>query len=492
MMSPTVRLCAVSDGSFKSSHGTASWRISIADSEDYFTGSLVSPGPSDCQSAYRSELAGLYGIALSLWMLKQFFKCHIGVTIACDGLSALQQFQYLSDVVNPNVPHFDLISATRWILIEVQGSYEWKHVLGHQDDDSEALLDKWATWNIQMDLAAKEFWSRTYPVEEEQRNMSIFGEVGSLWIRGRKVVQDLKKQVIEFLGSIASVPQWEKTFNWSKGLGQSVNWKFFGKALKSVPASRRLWVTKTASGFFASGKMMKLRRERPDAACPRCLFDPEDRLHILQCNHPEALVLWNHSMKKLEEHLESVDTDTIVAKTICWKLQELRNENPHSPLSAQYPSAFRAAFQAQDELGWEAFIFGFWTSHWESIQQAYLVSLNSKVSVKRWATSIIKKLWDVAWDMWDQRNKYLHDKEFGRMVVVLNQEIETLYSSGATSVPADDQGLFRTPLPELLSSPVALRQLWVSRVQAAITRASRIRPAFYQERSSLRAWLRQS
>lgn len=361
MTSLPVVLCAVSDGSYKSSHGTASWRISVVDSEDYFLGSLVTPGPSDCQSAYRSELAGLYGIALSLWSLKQFFKCNITVTIACDGLSALRQYTYLSDVVNPNVPHFDLVSATRWVLQEVQGMYHWKHVSGHQDDDSEALLDKWATWNIQMDLAAKDFWTQTHLVDDENRNMHIFGEVGSVWIQGHKVVQDFKKQLLEYLGSIDSVPKWEAKFNWTKGSGSTVNWKFFGVANKSVPAARRLWVTKTASGFFASGKMMKLRRERPDAQCPRCAFDPEDRLHILQCSHPEAGILWDQSMLKLEAHLVSVDTEVTVAKTIYWKLQEWRSAGSLAPLAAQYPIAFREAFQAQDELGWEAFLFGMWT-----------------------------------------------------------------------------------------------------------------------------------
>ena len=48
-----IQLQAVSDGSFKDSHGTASWRISISyNADNYICGSTVAPGPPVCQSAY--------------------------------------------------------------------------------------------------------------------------------------------------------------------------------------------------------------------------------------------------------------------------------------------------------------------------------------------------------------------------------------------------------------------------------------------------------
>lgn len=58
-----VNIQAVNDGSYKDQHGTASWRISIAGENDYRIGSAVVPGSSEIQSAYRSELFGLYGIS---------------------------------------------------------------------------------------------------------------------------------------------------------------------------------------------------------------------------------------------------------------------------------------------------------------------------------------------------------------------------------------------------------------------------------------------
>jgi hypothetical protein len=30
---------------------------------------------------------------------------------------------------------------------------------------------------------------------------------------------------------------------------------------------------------------------------------------------------------------------------------------------------------------------------------------------KRWAIALIQKLWDTAWDLWEQRNGILHEQE---------------------------------------------------------------------------------
>jgi hypothetical protein len=484
-----VTFWAVSDGSFKNTHGTASWRLSLKDSEDYLMGSIITPGPAFSQSAYRSELSGIYGIAISLWALQRVYRCRISCQIGCDGLSALNQFRYLSDMINPNTPHFDLISATRWILLETKGTYGWRHILGHQDTRGIGALDIWATWNIQMDEAAKDMWLQTHLLPQESRIMEIYGEVGVLSIRGVKVVHKMKKTLLDYLGSIEAIPKWETKYNWTRGLGQTVHWKFFSTASKASSAARRLWVTKTTSGFFASGKMMKARRERTDASCPRCQFPVEDRLHIFQCPHPDAQNLWNSAMDKFADHLISIDTDVSVANLICWHMNRWQNPSYTSPQPSDYPVNFREAFNAQDELGWEAFLFGFLSIQWEAVQQAYLVSLNSKVPIKRWATSIILKLREIAWDMWDQRNQYLHDKDYGLMVATLNDELSRLYQAGATSVPIVDQVLFQVSLVDLLSSPVTNRQLWVRRVQTAVSRQQRSRSPFHNERSILRSWL---
>jgi hypothetical protein len=53
---------AVSDGSFKEDYGTAGWTLRGQDDDIFMTGVNVTPGKSSTQSAFRSELSGLYGV----------------------------------------------------------------------------------------------------------------------------------------------------------------------------------------------------------------------------------------------------------------------------------------------------------------------------------------------------------------------------------------------------------------------------------------------
>ena len=115
----TISLRAVSDGSFKDLHGAASWRISEITSRDYFLGSTISPGVPSCQSAYRCELTGLYGIFYG-----QYGNImHINVEIGCDGLSALKMCKTDDDTLSPNILHSDLIySIYLKLMVMIRGA----------------------------------------------------------------------------------------------------------------------------------------------------------------------------------------------------------------------------------------------------------------------------------------------------------------------------------------------------------------------------------
>jgi hypothetical protein len=104
----------------------------------------IVPGASTDQSAYRSEVAGLFGIATMVREICALHDITAGtVYLGCDGLSALLNCTDIDYVVKPTAPHFDLITATRAMLQQCPVKWIPHHVLGHQDDDSDAFLDRW-------------------------------------------------------------------------------------------------------------------------------------------------------------------------------------------------------------------------------------------------------------------------------------------------------------------------------------------------------------
>ena len=51
---------------------------------------------------------------------------------------------------------------------------------------------------------------------------------------------------------------------------------------------------------------------------------------------------------------------------------------------------------------------GLLSHHWKDIYHLYLKYLGAKISGLRWISSLIEKLWDMAWDAWNNFNHILH------------------------------------------------------------------------------------
>jgi len=146
---------AVSDGSYMEETGAATWTIKATTASNQIVGTGYTPSSATDQSAYCSELFGLWGI---LHTVLEFTKVHSidkgAVTIACNSLSALKQAQY-TNTTDPNLVHYDLISAIQniWKLIPLEIKFE--HVKGHQDNGQSLALLQTAWMNIEMDKRAK-------------------------------------------------------------------------------------------------------------------------------------------------------------------------------------------------------------------------------------------------------------------------------------------------------------------------------------------------
>jgi hypothetical protein len=193
------RCASVSDGSLEDQCGTAIWAIEAESSVHRCTGEGIPPaaaskdnrckgvnivpGATTYKSLYRSEVAGVLGIATMIRETCAFHDITAGtVYLGCDGLSALINFTDIDYVAKPASPHFDLITATRATL--QQYPVKWiPHVLGHQDDDPDAfLVDRWATLSIEMDDQAKEHWAESVDKPRDRR-FTISGEP---WAFGRR------------------------------------------------------------------------------------------------------------------------------------------------------------------------------------------------------------------------------------------------------------------------------------------------------------------
>ena len=487
------RCIGVSDGSFKDRFGTACWTLKADDEETVgICCPCVVPGDADSHSAYRSELAGLYGMATMVWTLCKFFQIKEGaVELACDGLQALRHASTFNWTTDPRSPQFDLLTATRSMLSQCPVELHFRHVKGHQDDDFYAELDEWAKLNIEMDDGAKEHWYRF----RDQRSQSqyVYGEPWPLWIAGTKLTKEVARNITEHIDGEAICEYWKEKGRFGSSRKEAIHWDAIGKAMEEVGRPRRQWIVKHASGFCATGKMMKRWKQQSSSKCPRCDEEVEDALHVWRCTGEGVEVQWKDSIQKLHLWMLRSRSQPNLAAVICDRLSAWRSKSSPT-VNVSYFLGLRETVQAQDDLGWRSFLEGCPVKGWAEVQQRHFEFIKSKRTGERWLAAVIQKVWDAAWDLWDHRNKVVHGKESNSRLRQLRWEIEEQFDLGSATVTHDAKLLFRPGKEKILEGNADLQTAWLVRIRRARARfAERLeeeQSSFRSERRMMAGWLR--
>ena len=236
---------AVSDGSFKDGFGTSAIIIEGSDPGDNIIAVNVVPGHSDTQSSYRSKLAGIFGQVL---MINTICRLH-GITqgsivSGCNGEEALHKSFSPHHAARTKGSQFDLLSAIRAAIKSSPITWKFRHIKGHQDEEVDATLDRWAILNIQMDSLAKMYWMEKFD-QTPQPNPLIAGEYWPVFIQGRKIYSSLRTSLYKamiYQQKMAS--HWEKKNRFTREQCMRINWDACAGAMRHLKISRRNWIVK--------------------------------------------------------------------------------------------------------------------------------------------------------------------------------------------------------------------------------------------------------
>jgi hypothetical protein len=392
------------------------------------------------------------------------------IVIYCDCDNALKRIFKKHSKLKPRMPHYDMLTFLRHEINNSPLTWTGKHVYGHQDKLGTAQLTREETLNVEMDNLAKAYWQFTsgFTANPQQR---IRGEDWTLWIGKKKIVGEFEPLVREHIGGKRIREYWEEKNRFPMGTIRNIDWEACNKAMKMLKISRRIWVSKHTCGFCGVGKMMLLWKEWDNDKCPRCGHSPEDAKHVWECPCPRATEIWEESLVKLKAWMDSVDTIPGVAELIIDRLREWRTAptSPDNPIDHSFPG-ITAAVEAQDTIGWDRFLEGCLAQEWRSAQQTYYQWLDSRRTGLRWASSLITKLLDVAWDQWEHRNSVVHPQKrtgVGQPIPATDDRIREEWAKGTADLPLNDHHHFIGTLDERLSSSPVVRRAWLRNVQAA-------------------------
>jgi hypothetical protein len=122
-------------------------------------------------------------------------------------------------------------------------------------------------------------------------------------------------------------------------------------------------------------------------------------------------------------------------------------------------------------LGIDSIPYGWWASGWAEAQHHYLISISRRTTGWRWLSRLIKKQWEISWDMWKHRLEVAAQPNSFSIALAhenVNGEIQQLYQCLANTNHAPLQRWFRQPMFLLQQQPLAFKQDWICMVRSFV------------------------
>lgn len=314
-----------------------------------------------------------------------------------------------------------------------------------------------------MDAKAKQ---HIQVARQTQRHFYTAHEPWSITHHNVKLTSNLDSTLYDIVHTPLARKYWQTKQDLPDAIFEDIHWSALHEARKSSPLQMRTFITKHSVGMCGVGKFLTKWRQRETAMCPRCgLY--EDATHVLKCHGENADCVWETSLSSLQDWLESKGTDPDVSLLLIQLLQAWRDDTaPPEP-----PYGLSHLVERQMGIGCEYLLYGWFSWEWEAMQQAYYTFSNSRRTGKRWLIQLIKKLWNVSWDLWNHRNGILHKQSnlVSEDVEHRNDlRISSLYGQLQLSAADRDLYLLRRSLPNLLSTDITFKLAWVRQATVAI------------------------
>jgi hypothetical protein len=251
---------------------------------------------------------------------------------------------------------------------------------------------------VEMDRVATVYWDDTKPLVLPFYPPSSYG--WSIWVDTRNVASWDRQSLYNYAQSTPILEHWSKRRNIPHHLIRST----CEHAIKVLCLTRSLWIPKWLAGFAPVGKVQQRNPFQDHAECPRCSAFESTTAHVLLCPAPQAQCQWDSSLSSLDQwfakalHYRTFKMQSSLAST----RGITKMVTPPAP-SYNWPGVNDIILD-QDAVGWRAFLEGVVLHAWAAKQQEYYNWIKHRNTGKRWITNLIKKLWEISWNMWEQRN----------------------------------------------------------------------------------------
>jgi hypothetical protein len=255
-----------------------------------------------------------------------------------------------------------------------------------------------------MDTLAKLHWQTVYNNNRPHFDLPATAE-WSIWHRDRRLTTWTDKIALQLIYEKPTQKYWSKQQR-IPTTTQPPEWNTLYQAYKTSQLTQRLWIPKWLSSWIPIGKNLVRWKISTTDVCPRCGEAETHRYYVIKCPQEQAIQTWEAAINKLSRWLDNNHTQHELKQGLLEGLRAWHDDRPIQPITTDWPGVIQTLHD-QKTLGWNLFFDGFITDSWVATQQSYLKFLNKKTSGKRWTSRLIKRMWEIAWDMWRHRMKIM-------------------------------------------------------------------------------------
>ena len=213
---------------------------------------------------------------------------------------------------------------------------------------------------------------------------------------------------------------------------------------------------------------MKQWNFRPHDSCPFCLHPHEDTEHVIQCQHADALQLWQDQFQKIEESLTKWDTEVTLKVAICQDLQAWRQKN-HLTSINYLPQEIQKAVSDMRRIGYDRILEGLLPHSVIAVQQEYYDTKESRRSGKAWGKKVYTLFWNTLMALWAGRNEQLHKTDRIHELEglsTLKSAIKAEFDLGLHRLPACEFSIyFSVPYETLCQRHISALRTWLHTIR---------------------------
>ena len=198
-------------------------------------------------------------------------------------------------------------------------------------------------------------------------------------------------------------------------------------------------------------------------------MDNESVAHVIQCRDTRATNLWNQEMDKLKEWMLNNGGDPNLTKLIYDSLRSWRDSTPLPSFNTS-DITLNQAILKQDAIGWQSFLDGFMVREWRIIQSQFMTEKQDPRSPTLWMTKLQRRIWEIPWLLWEQRNNILHgDNNSDHIQEKRDTDLAIIkeWDIGIQNLSRHFHSLFRGRINDRLQDSMEYKRLWLISVWSA-------------------------